>query len=52
METAATARGVPHREASSGVRRLPIPKPVTEATAPAASATATRTAWKITRLLY
>src|SRR5690348_3184205 len=39
--TAATASGVPSRAARSGVRRLPIPKPASEAVAPATTETAT-----------
>jgi hypothetical protein len=38
-DTAATASFVPAHTASRGVSRLPMPKPLTEATAPARTAT-------------
>jgi hypothetical protein len=44
---AATASLVPTRSASSGVSRLPMPKPLTEAMAPARTATAATSARKI-----
>jgi hypothetical protein len=43
MVTAATAARIPVRRASTGVSRLPTPKPATEAIAPAAAATPTST---------
>jgi len=44
METAATASLMPRRVLSTGVNRLPMPKPLTEAMPPAKIATTATTA--------
>ncbi len=50
IEIAATASCVPTRTASNGVSKLPIPKPTTDATAPATAAVIASRIWNVTRI--